>query len=75
MGEQTGEGAAAAQNPKQAQLKAMFGRLAGADGEVDGEELQDILTAQLSTNLGSEAFSLEACRAMITMIDVSLSLS
>ena len=75
MGEQTGEGAAAAQNPKQAQLKAMFGRLAGADGEVDGEELQDILTAQLSANLGSEAFSLEACRAMITMIDVSLSLS
>ena len=29
-------------------LKAMFSRLAGADGEIDADELQDMLTASLS---------------------------
>ena len=41
-------GATPTDNPRTAQLKAMFSRLAGADGEVDSEELQDILTASLS---------------------------
>ena len=73
MGEQTGEGEAAVEDPKKAQLKAMFKKLAGADGEVDGEELQDLLTATLASDLGHSVFSLEACRSMITMLDVSFS--
>lgn len=43
-----GGAAAPADNPRVAQLRSMFSRLAGADGEVDSEELQDILTASLS---------------------------
>ena len=73
MGEQTGEGEGAVEDPKKAQLKAMFKKLAGADGEVDGEELQDLLTATLASDLGHSVFSLEACRSMITMLDVSFS--
>jgi Ca2+-binding EF-hand superfamily protein len=69
VGEQTGEGEAAVEDPKKAQLKAMFKKLAGADGEVDGEELQDLLTATLASDLGHSVFSLEACRSMITMLD------
>ena len=49
----------------------MFSRLAGDDGEVDAEELQDILTTSLTKNLGGSVFSLDACRAMISMLDVS----
>jgi uncharacterized membrane protein YebE (DUF533 family) len=45
---QGGAGATPTDNPRSAQLRAMFSRLAGADGEVDSEELQDILTASLS---------------------------
>ena len=73
MGEQTGEGETAVEDPKKAQLKAMFKKLAGADGEVDGEELQDLLTATLASDLGHSVFSLEACRSIITMLDVSFS--
>ena len=73
VGEQTGEGEGAVEDPKKAQLKAMFKKLAGADGEVDGEELQDLLTATLASDLGHSVFSLEACRSMITMLDVSFS--
>jgi Ca2+-binding EF-hand superfamily protein len=69
VGEQTGEGEGAVEDPKKAQLKAMFKKLAGADGEVDGEELQDLLTATLASDLGHSVFSLEACRSMITMLD------
>ena len=36
------------EDPRQSNLRNMFGRLAGADGEVDAEELQDILTASLT---------------------------
>ena len=43
--------AAATANPRQAQLKAMFSRLAGADNEIDSEELQDILTASFKTGV------------------------
>ena len=49
----------------------MFSRLAGDDGEVDAEELQDILTASLTKNMGNEVFSIDACRSMIAMLDVS----
>lgn len=41
-------GAAPVDNPRTAQLRSMFSRLAGADGEIDSEELQDILTASFS---------------------------
>ena len=41
-------GAMPPDNPREAQLKAMFSRLAGSDGEIDSEELQDVLTASLS---------------------------
>ena len=72
MASQTGQSAdAAAANPKMAKMKAMFDTLAGDDGEIDGEELQDMLTASLSKNLSGSVFSLEACRAMISMLDVS----
>ena len=60
------------EDPRRAQLKAMFSRLAGDDGEVDAEELQDILTTTLTKNMGDSVFALDACRAMISMLDVSL---
>ena len=41
-------GATPADNPRTAQLKSMFTRLAGTDGEIDSEELQDVLTASFS---------------------------
>ena len=41
-------GATPADNPRMAQLRAMFSRLSGADGEIDSEELQDVLTASFS---------------------------
>ena len=72
VAERTGEAETATTNPRKAQVKAMFSRLAGDDGEVDAEELQDILTASLSKDMGSSVFSLDACRAMISMLDVCL---
>ena len=41
-------GATPTENPRIAQLRAMFSRLAGSDGEIDSEELQDVLTASFS---------------------------
>ena len=35
-------------DPRKARLRAMFSQLAGADGEIDSEELQDVLTASLT---------------------------
>lgn len=72
MAEVAGKAGAGVQDAKKAKLKAMFSRLAGDDGEVDAEELQDILTTALTKNMGSSVFSLDACRAMISMLDVSL---
>ena len=57
-------------NPRLAQLRQMFSRLAGDDNEIDSEELQDILTASLSKDMQSAVFSLDACRSMIAMLDV-----
>lgn len=71
VAKQTGEDVAGLKDPRKAQLKAMFSRLAGDDGEVDAEELQDILTTTLTKNMGGSVFSLDACRAMISMLDVS----
>lgn len=71
VAKQTGEDVAGLKDPRKAQLKAMFSRLAGDDGEVDAEELQDILTTTLTKNMGDSVFSLDACRAMISMLDVS----
>ena len=48
MAQRTGEAGAGEEDPRKAQLKAMFSRLAGSNGEVDAEELQDILTASLT---------------------------
>ena len=41
------------QDPRQAQLREMFSRLAGDDNEIDAEELQDILTASLTKGKAS----------------------
>ena len=32
-------------------MRAMFNRIAGADGQIDAEELQDMLTASLSKGM------------------------
>ena len=48
---QVPQGAEGETNPRVAQLKSMFSRLAGADNEIDSEELQDILTASLSKGM------------------------
>ena len=32
-------------------MKAMFDRLAGTDGEIDSEELQDMLTAHFAKSI------------------------
>ena len=66
-----GAAGAGEQDPRKAQLRAMFSRLAGHDGEVDAEELQDILTTTLAKDQRGSVFSLDACRAMISMLDVS----
>eukprot|EP00731_Ephydatia_muelleri_P022871 Em0015g454a len=58
------------EDPRTAQLRSMFSRLAGDDNEVDAEELQDILTASLSKDMKSSVFSLDACRAMVAMLDI-----
>ncbi|XP_064392675.1 calpain-9-like [Halichondria panicea] len=51
-------------------LRSMFSKLAGSDGEIDSEELQDVLTASFSKEMSSgSAFSLDACRSMIAMLD------
>ena len=71
VAQKAGESGAGEQDPRKAQLRAMFTRLAGDDGEVDAEELQDILTTTLTKNLGGSVFSLDACRSMISMLDVS----
>ena len=72
---QTGESEdVASSDPRMAKMKAMFTKLAGDDGEIDGEELQDMLTASLSQDLSGSVFSLEACRSMISMLDVSYTL-
>lgn len=63
-------GATPTENPRIAQLRAMFTRLAGSDGEIDSEELQDILTASFSKDMSTSVFSIDACRAMIAMLDV-----
>lgn len=39
---------AQADSKKSGQLREMFERIAGDDGEVDAEELQDVLTASFS---------------------------
>lgn len=73
---------------REAQLREMFTRLAGSDNEIDSEELQDILTASLSKGMCviiiycntffthidmiSSVFSIDACRSMIAMLDVSI---
>ena len=36
------------QDPREARQRAIFSRLAGADNEIDSEELQDVLTASLT---------------------------
>eukprot|EP00117_Sycon_ciliatum_P006188 scpid39378/ scgid9836/ Calpain-B; Calcium-activated neutral proteinase B; Calpain-B catalytic subunit 1; Calpain-B catalytic subunit 2 len=69
--DQEEEKAAAAQAQRE-NTKGMFKRLAGADGVVDGLELQDILTHALRKELGGGTFSLETCRSIIAITDVSL---
>ena len=40
--------AAPSEDPRRAQMRSMFQRLAGSDNKIDSEELQDILTATLT---------------------------
>ena len=51
---------------REAKLREMFSRLAGADNEIDSEELQDVLTASLSSGMSAIIiyckYSLYSCR-------------
>ncbi|CAH3140847.1 unnamed protein product [Porites lobata] len=51
------------------QFWTTFQKFAGEDGEIDQYELQAILSQAFVSVLNSNAFSLEACRSMITMFD------
>lgn len=46
-----GAPAAAATTDKAGRVKQMFSRLAGSDGEIDSEELQDVLTVSLKQGI------------------------
>ncbi|KAA0187499.1 Calpain family cysteine protease [Fasciolopsis buskii] len=50
-------------------LKRAFDKVAGENGEIDSEELQDILNVAFTRDFAFDGFSLEACRSMISMMD------
>ena len=53
-------------NPK---IKDLFSRLAGADGEIDSEELQDMLTASFSKSV--YLISLTCIASVGTMAEIA----
>lgn len=53
------------------QFWTTFQKFSGEDGEIDQYELQEILTKAFASLMNSNTFSLEACRSMIAMFDVS----
>ncbi|CAH8528468.1 unnamed protein product [Heterobilharzia americana] len=50
-------------------LKKAFNKVAGDDGEIDAEELRDILNCAFTRDFTFDGFSLESCRSMIAMMD------
>ncbi|XP_039761519.1 calpain-B-like isoform X7 [Pararge aegeria] len=59
-----------APNPEPADpVRDFFTRLAGADGEVDWQELKEILDYAMREELKGEGFSKDVCRSMIAMLD------
>ncbi|XP_052742733.1 calpain-B isoform X5 [Bicyclus anynana] len=59
-----------APNPEPADpVRDFFTRLAGSDGEVDWQELKEILDYAMREELRGEGFSKDVCRSMIAMLD------
>ncbi|CAH8490324.1 unnamed protein product [Schistosoma turkestanicum] len=54
-------------------LQRAFNKVAGDDGEIDADELRDILNCAFTQDFPFEGFSLESCRSMIAMMDVDRS--
>ncbi|XP_026483973.2 calpain-B isoform X4 [Vanessa tameamea] len=50
-------------------IRDFFNRLAGSDGEVDWQELKEILDYAMREELQGEGFSKDVCRSMIAMLD------
>ncbi|XP_050680351.1 calpain-B-like isoform X4 [Leptidea sinapis] len=50
-------------------VRQFFERLAGSDGEVDWQELKEILDYAMREELKGEGFSKEVCRSMVAMLD------
>ncbi|XP_047999761.1 calpain-B isoform X7 [Leguminivora glycinivorella] len=50
-------------------IREFFNRLAGADGEVDWQELKEILDYAMREELKGQGFSKDVCRSMIAMLD------
>ncbi|XP_045540686.1 calpain-A isoform X3 [Papilio machaon] len=50
-------------------VRDFFNRLAGDDGEVDWQELKEILDYAMREELKGQGFSKEVCRSMIAMLD------
>eukprot|EP00118_Oscarella_pearsei_P028840 m.3059 g.3059 ORF g.3059 m.3059 type:complete len:660 (+) comp9038_c0_seq1:64-2043(+) len=47
----------------------MFKRVAGRDGAVDAEELQELLTCAMKNELRGQRLPLDVCRALISFLD------
>ncbi|XP_061381006.1 calpain-B-like isoform X7 [Danaus plexippus] len=57
-------------NPEPADpVREFFTRLAGSDGEVDWQELKEILDYAMREELKGQGFSKEVCRSMVAMLD------
>ncbi|XP_028168957.1 calpain-B-like [Ostrinia nubilalis] len=57
-------------NPEPADpVRDFFNRLAGTDGEVDWQELKEILDYAMREELKGQGFSKDVCRSMIAMLD------
>ncbi|XP_045485364.1 calpain-B isoform X4 [Pieris rapae] len=50
-------------------VRQFFDRLAGEDGEVDWQELKEILDYAMREELRGQGFSKDVCRSMIAMLD------
>ncbi|XP_047508944.1 calpain-B-like isoform X4 [Pieris napi] len=50
-------------------VRQFFDRLAGDDGEVDWQELKEILDYAMREELRGQGFSKDVCRSMIAMLD------
>ncbi|XP_028027620.1 calpain-B-like isoform X7 [Bombyx mandarina] len=50
-------------------VREFFTRLAGSDGEVDWQELKEILDYAMREELQGQGFSKDVCRSMIAMLD------